>query len=121
MVRKKENWHQTVFLLWKGARIQEWCMPAIFFQFQMQNQGLKLLLAIKLFHVPPGKISGKEGEKGQKSKNQNTLLSSLLETSAVYHLLSENTAEPSMCVYKSHTPDGIAFYFGSLVSCFSIT
>lgn len=63
----------------------------------------------------------KREKKAKNQKNQNTLLSSLLETSAVYHLLSENTAEPSMCVYKSHTPDGIAFYFGSLVSCFSIT
>ena len=85
------------------------------------KSSVKLFLVIKLLHVPLGKISGKEGEIGQKSKNQNTLLSSLLEPGTVYHLLSENTAEPSMCVYKSHTPNGIAFYFGNLVSCFSST
>ena len=26
-----------------------------------------------------------------------------------------------MCIYKSHTPNEIAFYFGNLVSCFRIT
>jgi len=69
-------------------------------------------------------VLGRSVEKREKkAKNQKIKIpfspvswrQALFTTSSVKILLS------LLCVYKSHTPNGIAFYFGSLVSCFSIT
>lgn len=52
LVRKKENWHQTLSLLWKGAQTQEWSMPAVFSRFQMSAGGPFFLSTLKSWQQP---------------------------------------------------------------------